>query len=240
MSALFVSDLHLDASRPAATEAFLDFLQTAVNPNDRLYILGDLFEYWIGDDDPNAHYRAVLAGLRALTDSGARCFVMHGNRDFMLGEDFTTETGTELLFDPTLIYVGEHSVLIGHGDLLCSDDLNYQRLRRIVRNPLTQSIVRSLPLSFRHWLANRTRARSKQNYERKAPEILDVNQKTVEQTMREFNVDVILHGHTHRRAIHRFELDGQERMRIVLGDWYQEGSVLRWDDAGPAMAPLSF
>ncbi len=133
MATLFVSDLHLDGSRPAATDAFLNFLDHEAAAADALYILGDLFEFWIGDDDPDAEYQRVIAAIAKLTATGVRCHIMHGNRDFMLGRKFFKASGTIFLHDPTLIYVGDKSVLLSHGDVLCTDDVGYQRFRKIVR-----------------------------------------------------------------------------------------------------------
>ena len=129
MEVLFVSDLHLDASRPAATEAFLRFLNADARQADSLYILGDLFEYWISDEDQNPHYQTIIKALAETAASGVRCYIMHGNRDFMLGKRFERESGTTLIHDPTLIYAGEKSILLSHGDTLCTDDTSYQRFR---------------------------------------------------------------------------------------------------------------
>ena len=240
METLFVSDLHLDSSRPEATAAFLRFLASAAHDADTLYILGDLFEYWVGDDDPNPHHRKIIAALAELTSSGTRCFAMHGNRDFMLGERFATETGVVLLHDPTLIYVEGCTVLISHGDLLCTDDVSYQRFRKIARSPWLQRVINALPLGIRHRLAATTRQRSAVAYEHKAEAILDVNQLAVEKWLQEYQTHIILHGHTHRPAVHEFEVAQHAYKRIVLGDWYTQGSVLRWDNDGPELAVVNF
>jgi UDP-2,3-diacylglucosamine hydrolase len=237
---LFVSDLHLDASRPAATSAFLRFLKDDASKADALYILGDLFEYWVGDDDPNEHYQEVVTALAKLNQAGVRGYFMHGNRDFLVGDDFARAAGVTLLFDPTLIYAGQSSVLISHGDQFCTDDIAYQRYRRLVRKPWLQRAFGSLPLSVRHRLAGVIRGKSQQSYGSKPPEILDVNQPAIEQAMRDHNVTILLHGHTHRPAIHEFKLAGNAAKRIVLGDWYQSGSVLRWDEDGPSLTELKF
>jgi UDP-2,3-diacylglucosamine hydrolase len=240
VTVLFVSDLHLDAARPRATQAFLDFLAGDARKARTLYILGDLFEYWVGDDDPNPHHQQVVTALAELTVSGTRCFALHGNRDFMLGKRFAAASGVVLLHDPTLIYVGGSSVLISHGDMLCTDDISYQRFRTIVRTPWVQFIYRSLPLSIRHRIAAQMRSGSSAAYEAKASEIFDVNQTAVEACLREYQVQILLHGHTHRPAIHEFTLDHRDCLRIVLGDWYTQGSVLRWDDGGPQLTAFDF
>jgi UDP-2,3-diacylglucosamine hydrolase len=240
MAVLFVSDLHLDASRPAATNAFRLFLNKEACQVDALYILGDLFEYWISDDDQNPHYREIIDALAALTTAGTKCYIMHGNRDFMLGRRFTQESGTTLLHDPTLIYAGGQSVLISHGDMLCTDDLGYQRFRRVVRSVWFQRIYTALPFFFKRRLAIKARSKSGASMGDKQPEILDVNQQAVADIMKLYKVDTLLHGHTHRPAIHQFETDGKTMTRIVLGDWYESGSVLRWDQAGPQLSTLNF
>jgi len=235
VATLFVSDLHLDGSRPAATDAFLNFLNNEAVSADAVYILGDLFEFWIGDDDPDSEYGRVTAALAKLTATGVRCHIMHGNRDFMLGRAFFKASGTIFLHDPTLIYVGGQSVLLSHGDVLCTDDIGYQRFRRIVRNPVVQKIYNSMPFSWRQRITLKIRGSSKANYGSKPPEILDVNQQAVEHFLREYGVRTLLHGHTHRPAIHRFSMDDQETTRIVLGDWYGRSSVLKWDSNGPEL-----
>jgi UDP-2,3-diacylglucosamine hydrolase len=238
VASFFISDLHLDNSRPDATRAFLEFLKSDAMSADAVYILGDLFEYWIGDDDPDPHYVAITAALGHLTARGVRCFVMHGNRDFMLGPGFLRGSGTVLLPDPTLIYVGGESVLLSHGDVLCTDDIGYQRFRRIVRQPLMQTLYNSMPFGWRKFVTMRIRGASMANYgKEQRPAILDVNQQAVEQFMRQYGVNTLLHGHTHRPAIHSFDLDGKMATRIVLGDWYDGSSILRWDDHGPRLQP---
>ncbi len=240
LSSLFISDLHLDASRPAATDAFLRFLNDEAARSNALYILGDLFEYWIGDDAYSAHDRSVIEALARLTNSGVRCFIMHGNRDFLLGDKFCRDSGAILIADPTLIYVGGESVLLSHGDFLCTDDVGYQRFRKIVRSTVFRSIYPRLPMSLKQWLAQTARKKSVNSHGFKPPEILDVNQAAVEKTLTEFEVRTILHGHTHRPGIHEFSLNDGTVRRIVLGDWYTQGSVLRWSDAGPELAALPF
>jgi UDP-2,3-diacylglucosamine hydrolase len=231
VTTLFISDLHLDKSRPDITRQFLDFLESEASQAERLYILGDLFEAWIGDDDPDPDKRSVVVALRKLNERGVRCFVMHGNRDFMLGKQFGAESGTTLIDDGIVVTVSGRKVLLMHGDTLCTDDHSYQRLRRIVRNPIVQWIMRSLSLAQREKLAVRMRAGSKAHIEaadRSKPYVMDVNQDAVANAFREHDVDCLIHGHTHRPAIHEVTVDGRSCTRIVLGDWYEQGSVLRW------------
>lgn len=242
MPTLFISDLHLDGARPDITDQFLSFLQSEARGAQALYILGDLFEAWIGDDDPDADKQRIIQALRSLTDSGVACYVMHGNRDFLLGKRFCAETGTRMLEDSTAIDLYGRRVLLLHGDTLCIDDPAYQRLRRIVRNPVVQFVLRNLSLRQRQKLAQKMRAGSKAHIDamdKAAPYIMDVNAQEVVRTLQEYGVDCMIHGHTHRPAIHDVVLpDGRTATRIVLGDWYDQGSVLRWDETGYELAGL--
>jgi UDP-2,3-diacylglucosamine hydrolase len=238
---LFISDLHLDGSRPEITAQFLEFLEREGRHARALYILGDLFEAWIGDDDPDPDKRRVIAALRAVRDAGADCFLMHGNRDFLIGSRFCRETGMRLLPDGTVIDLYGRKVLLMHGDLLCTDDHAYQRLRRIVRNPLVQFTLRRLTLKQRQRLAERMREGSKEHIasmDKAAPEIMDVNADAVLRTFARYGVDCMIHGHTHRPAVHEVDVDGGKAIRIVLGDWYEQGSVLRWNERGYQLSVL--
>jgi UDP-2,3-diacylglucosamine hydrolase len=242
VTTLFISDLHLDGARPDITAQFLDFLDREARRAKALYILGDLFEAWIGDDDPDPDKRRVLQGLRSITSAGVKTFLIHGNRDFLIGKRFCRETGVELLNDGTLIDVYGRRVLLMHGDLLCTDDHAYQRLRRIVRNPIVQFVLRRLSLRRRQRLAERMREGSKEHIksmDMAAPQIMDVNQDEVRRTFERYGVDCMIHGHTHRPAVHETEIGGRKAVRIVLGDWYEQGSVLRWDERGFELAKLS-
>lgn len=237
---LFISDLHLDGARPAITEQFIEFLDTDASQAERLYVLGDLFEAWIGDDDPDPDKQRVIRALRALT-ARVPCFVMHGNRDFLLGTRFCANTGAKLIDDGTVIDVYGRRVLLLHGDTLCTDDHSYQRLRRTVRNPLVQLILRSLSLKQRQRLAAKMRAGSQAHIDamdKAQPYIMDVNADAVTAAFRAHRVDCMIHGHTHRPAIHALTVDGQPATRIVLGDWYEQGSVLRWTPHGYELAGL--
>lgn len=232
MKTLFVSDLHLDAASPEIARRFHAFLAGEARSAEALYILGDLFEAWLGDDDPDPAARATVGALRALTDSGVPVFVMHGNRDFLIGERFCRETGATLLPDGTVIDLhGERAVLM-HGDALCTDDASYQRLRRIVRNPVVRGLFRIMTLDQRRALAARLRAGSRAHVGMTAPEIMDVNADAVAQAFRMAGVRTMIHGHTHRPAIHPLEVDGAPAKRIVLGDWYTQGSVLEASPGG--------
>jgi UDP-2,3-diacylglucosamine hydrolase len=229
MSRLFVSDVHLDASAPAAVEQFLSFLKTHAADAEALYILGDLFELWIGDDEVDADKRVVTSALRALTSSGVACFVLHGNRDFLLGRGFCDDTGCRLLPDPVVAEFDGERVLLTHGDALCVDDHSYQELRSIVRTASWQRRFLALPLSDRELLANQARAGSRQHTSRTIPKIMDVNSDAVARAYRVAGVRRIIHGHTHRPAVHDTTVDGIPVQRIVLGAWYEQGSYLVYE-----------
>ena len=231
MARLFVSDLHLDSAAPAANEQFLAFLRTHAAGVEALYILGDMFESWIGDDETDAQKARICAGLRALTSSGVACFVLHGNRDFLLGEQFCERTGARLLPDPVVAELDGERVLVTHGDALCTDDHSYQELRSTVRDAEWQRRFLSLPLAVREQFANRARAGSKAHTTRTAPVIMDVNQEAVLTAFRATHTRRMVHGHTHRPGRHEYTVDGEPAERIVLGAWYEEGSYL-WSEAG--------
>ena len=238
MKTLFVSDLHLDAAHPGIGRQFEAFLETEARSAEALYILGDLFEAWLGDDDPDPAARAAVRALRALTDAGVPVFLMHGNRDFLIGERFCLETGAKLLADGTVVELYGERVLLMHGDALCTDDVNYQRLRRIVRNPVVRAVFRIMTLEQRRALARRLRAGSREHVGMTAPEIMDVNAAAVAQAMRDAGVRTMIHGHTHRPAVHTLEIDGAPAKRIVLGDWYTQGSVLDVSPGGYELRTL--
>ncbi|MBW4050873.1 MAG: UDP-2,3-diacylglucosamine diphosphatase [Proteobacteria bacterium] len=223
---VFVSDVHLDAAAPDAQWQFLEFLRTQAAGARALYILGDLFEAWVGDDDAGGERAAVLTALRELTASGVACFFLHGNRDFLIGEDFCRETGCQLLPDPVIAQLDDERVLLTHGDAFCTDDHAYQELRSIVRTPVWQRRFLALPLSDRQLLANEARAGSRAHTTRSVPQVMDVNAAAVTAAFKAARVRRIIHGHTHRPAVHDALVDGQPVQRIVLGAWYEQGSYL--------------
>lgn len=232
---LFISDLHLCSStRPAITRQFVDFLQTTASQADALYILGDLFEYWAGDDDlSDLRHRDILEALRHLSAGGTRLYFMHGNRDFLLGKDFAEATQATLLADPTMLELYGRRALLSHGDALCTDDIEYQAFRQQVRTPAWQQQFLSQPLAERKAQIEALRQRSEQEKSRKAESIMDVNQNAVHDLLREHGYpQLLIHGHTHRPARHVVELDGHVCERWVLGDWYEQGSCLRCDASG--------
>lgn len=238
MTTLFISDLHLEADRPDIGKQFLDFLQTEANEADDLYILGDLFEAWVGDDDPNTHYFTIKRALRKLVDRSIPVYFMHGNRDFMIGGEFANETGVEILKDPYRVTMYGQKALLSHGDVLCTDDVQYQRIRKMTRDPDWQATMRAKPLKDRLRMAEEARRQSLEQTLNLSMEITDVNQEAVVKAIRKYNVDVLLHGHTHRPAIHPIDLGRRKAKRIVLGDWYTQGSVVRWDSRGPKLEQL--
>jgi UDP-2,3-diacylglucosamine hydrolase len=230
MATLFISDLHLSAERPAITALFLSFLKERARGSDALYILGDLFEYWIGDDAcAEAEYGPIVEGLRALTESGVPVHVMHGNRDFLLGEEFARQTGSRLLADPTVVDLHGIPTLLMHGDSLCTDDVEYQRFRAYVRSPAMIQAFLAKPLLERDAIVRGYREMSKTATSSKMAEIMDVNAGAVDTALRNHGVPRLIHGHTHRPATHDLSVDGKRAQRIVLGDWYEQGSVLRCD-----------
>ncbi len=238
MTTLFVSDLHLEADRPDIADQFLKFLETEALHADALYILGDLFESWVGDDDPNEHYAWIKQGLRKLSRKNIPVFFMHGNRDFMIGADFAAETAITILPDPCITEIHGQKVLLSHGDAYCTDDVEYQAVRKMTRDPQWQAMMLAKPLEERLAFAEQARAASQAHSGNIDQNIADVNQNAIENALREAEVSLMLHGHTHRPAVHEFEIDGQPAGRIVLGDWYEHGSVVRWDDDGPALNSL--
>jgi UDP-2,3-diacylglucosamine hydrolase len=226
---LFVSDVHLDAGAPEALDQFLDFLRTHVADAEALYILGDLFEVWVGDDDPDPAKARVCEGLRALTARGVGCFILHGNRDFLLGRDFCDRTGSRLLADPVIADFDGERVLLTHGDALCTDDHSYQELRSTVRTPEWQRRFLALPLENRELIANQARAGSKEHTARTVPNIMDVNEDAVSTAYRATRVRRIIHGHTHRPGVHDTMIEGEPAQRLVLGAWYEQGSYIRYE-----------
>jgi len=238
VAALFISDLHIDAERPAITARFLAFLRNEARHADALYVLGDLFESWVGDDAPDPDQSAVLAALKSLTDGGTACFVMRGNRDFLLGGRFCELSGAELLPDPIVLTLYGRRVLVMHGDALCTDDASYQRLRATVRDAGWQRRFLALSVGARRALAGAARDGSRAHTAGLAGDIADVNPASVARVLRDAGTTALVHGHTHRPAVHELSVDGRPCVRIVLGDWYDQGSVLRWDERGYALSPL--
>lgn len=235
---LLISDLHLEMERPDITRAFLHFLATRACQAEALYILGDFFEVWIGDDAMTPFQQSIADALRALSERGTRIYLMHGNRDFMLGKGFCRAAGCTLLGDPSVVELGGERVLLMHGDSLCTRDEGYMRLRRLLRNPLSLFILRNLPLSTRRKLARKLRNESRVQTRMKASDIIDVTPELIPRVLAEHGVRTLIHGHTHRPATHELEVDGRPARRIVLGDWDQQGWALQVDESGFQQAPF--
>ncbi|MQG95154.1 UDP-2,3-diacylglucosamine diphosphatase [Pseudomonas sp. MN1F] len=237
---LLISDLHLQEERPDITRAFLDLLDGRARHAKALYILGDFFEAWIGDDAMTPFQQSICQALRQLSDSGTAIYLMHGNRDFLIGQDFCAAAGCTLLADPSVIELGGEQVLLMHGDTLCTRDLAYMKMRRYLRNPVSLWILRHLPLTTRQKLARKLRSESRAQTRMKATEIVDVTPEEVPKVMAAHGVRTLVHGHTHRPAIHKLVVDGEPARRIVLGDWDRRGWTLQVDGQGFALEPFEF
>ncbi|QXG49158.1 UDP-2,3-diacylglucosamine diphosphatase [Pseudomonas viridiflava] len=237
---LLISDLHLEQERPDITRAFLDLLAGRARTAESLYILGDFFEAWIGDDAMSPFQLSICKALRELSDSGTRIFLMHGNRDFMIGKGFCKAAGCTLLADPTVVQLNGEPVLLMHGDSLCTRDVGYIRMRRYLRHPLTLFILRHLPLKTRHKLARKLRNESRAKTRMKANDIVDVTPEEVPRIMQQFGVHTLIHGHTHRPAIHKLQLGNVAARRIVLGDWDRQGWALQVDEQGFSLGSFDF
>lgn len=235
---LLISDLHLEEQRPDITEAFLTFLRTRAPQASALYILGDFFEVWIGDDGMSPFQHQIADALRKLSERGTKVYLMHGNRDFLIGRAFCRAANCTLLKDPSLIEIEGQPALLMHGDSLCTLDVDYMKLRRWLRNPISLFILRHLPLATRHKLARKLRNESHAQTRMKAREIVDVTQTEVERIMHKYGVRTLIHGHTHRPAEHHFELNGKPAIRWVLGDWDKQGWALQIDDTGFQQSPF--
>ena len=229
MTTLFISDLHLQPQKPAVVQAFLQFIQTQTQGIDALYILGDLFEAWIGDDFNNAFSDAIKAALSSLRARDVPVFLIHGNRDFLIGELFATQTGCQILSDPTLIDLYGIPTLLMHGDTLCTDDTAYLEFRRMVRNPDWQKELLGKSIPDRLAIAQNLRDVSKEKTGGKTAQIMDVTRSEVERVMSEHQVQRLIHGHTHRPQVHQLSIANTPAERIVLGDWDKHGWVLKVD-----------
>lgn len=235
---LFIADLHLSHETPAVTAGFLRFLQQDVIHAEALYILGDLFETWMGDDDPQPLYREIANALRTLKQHGIPCYFIHGNRDFLLGHRFADESGMILLPQELVLNLYGKRILILHGDTLCTDDKNYQRLRRTFHRHWLQKLFLVLPLRLRQRIAARLRAGSKHANRRKNAAIMDVNQPAVITAFQQHQVQWMIHGHTHRPAVH--DVKGICAQRAVLGAWHYQGSIVRVDENAVTLSYFPF
>ncbi len=225
---LFISDLHLSAERPDIIQLCLSFLDTQAAKAKQLYILGDLVEYWLGDDNPDSGIEIVFNKLKQLSEQGLAIFLMHGNRDFLMGEALANRCGCQLINDPYIADLNGEKVLLMHGDTLCTDDTAYQELRLMLRNPAWQRDFLSKPISERQQMALALREKSQQETQAKDSEIMDVNADAVSQAFAQHKIQLMIHGHTHRPNIHHYE---GKLTRIVLGDWYKHGNYLAYTNS---------
>lgn len=226
----FISDLHLQESQPETTRAFLDFLAGPAREGSALWILGDLFEAWTGDDALRLPFNARIAdALAELCASGVRTQLIVGNRDFLLGKRFAARSGVEIVREPALLDLGGHVTVLMHGDAQCTDDVSYQKLRRTVRHPVWQLMFLALPSSVRNRIASGARAQSELSKQEKSMHIMDVNAEAIGQAFRSSGASWMIHGHTHRPASHASEVDGKACTRYVLPDWHQDACGLKWD-----------
>ena len=232
MRALFISDLHLTPECPAVVRAFCHYLSNRATEADALYILGDFFEYWVGDDAMSEFEFDIARQLRQYTDTGRPIYLMPGNRDFSIGKSFRKQAGITWLRDPTLVELNQRKILLLHGDSLCTLDQQYQRRRRFFLNPVVLNLLLLTPLSYRKNLGARLRRQSEKQNMEKSREIMDVTPTAVVQVMEKFQVDTLIHGHTHRPAIHDVALNQGMGKRYVLGDWTDKGWEIELNDNG--------
>ena len=224
---LFISDLHLAPERPAIIELFIKFLDQQASKVNELYILGDLVEYWLGDDDTAVGLDAVFNKMKQLADAGLTIYLMHGNRDFLMGEQLAERAGCQLIHEPYIADLNGKPALLMHGDTLCTDDVRYQELRLMLRNPAWQQDFLNKALAEREMMAKALREKSTEETQAKDADIMDVNASSVSDAFKNHDINLLIHGHTHRPAIHKLK---NNQTRIVLGDWYKTGSVLEFTD----------
>jgi len=237
MTYFFISDLHLNIHEASITQLFYRFTAT-LQPKDHLYILGDFFNAWVGDDAINDVDRDIQKHLRSLVDKNIQIYMLYGNRDFLMKDGFFKTTGVTFLKDETVIELNGIKTLLMHGDSLCSDDKKYLKYKRVVRNPLVQYCFLALPKSLRYRIAEKLRQNSQKRFDR-TKMLIDVNQQSVIETMKKHQVYQLIHGHTHLPGTHQFEIDRQPATRIVLGAWHDKGSVLKVDGYGDELVEFA-
>lgn len=241
MTTLLISDLHLHAGAPEIAKGFLAYLDREARHAEALYILGDFFEAWIGDDYQGDFEKQIVAALGQLTAGGTRLYFMHGNRDFLVGDGFAQATGATLLTDPSVVDLGGRQVMLMHGDSLCTRDEAYMKFRAMARDPQWQAQILAMPVEQRLELARNLRSQSGDANSNKAEDIMDVTPDEVVRAMREQGVHTLIHGHTHRPAVHDLQIDGESAQRIVLGDWQADGGwEVRVEGSGaPELRPFA-
>ncbi|WNC73512.1 UDP-2,3-diacylglucosamine diphosphatase [Thalassotalea psychrophila] len=233
MLTYFIADLHLTQEREDITDCFLSFLRNEAPKAEKLYILGDFFEFWVGDDDDDKFVLDIAAQLKVLSANGTDLFFIVGNRDFLLGKKYAKKAGMTLLPDIQVIDLYGTKAVIMHGDSLCTNDLEYMKFRKKSRSWWWQTIVRCLPLSTRKNMARKYRAKVAMRPENHKPqEIMDVTPIEVVKTLEQYNSQLMIHGHTHRPDVHQLSANGKDAQRIVLGDWYEQGSYLKVTENG--------
>jgi len=239
MATYFISDLHLERIESPITNIFTAFLDD-LNQNDSLYILGDLFESWIGDDNVSELSQYISDRLLMLSERDISVAIMHGNRDFLIGEDFCKASSIKLINDPRIIEIDTKKVMLTHGDELCTDDSEYQAFRSVVRNPLWQKDFLNFPISKREKIAGEAKDASKDSKENKAMEIMDVNTDAVLKAFNDHDIEIMIHGHTHRPNIHKVSNEGKNLTRYVLGDWSKNSAIiLKWNEAEVELIDLA-
>jgi len=229
MAIYFISDLHLEPAQKAITDGFLSFIDS-LNDAEALYILGDFFEVWMGDDYSNDYIELINQTLRKCAAKGTKIYFMHGNRDFLIGQAWCKNTNCELLEESKLITLGDESILLMHGDSLCTDDIDYMKARIMLRNPQWQQQFLAQSIPERIEFAKQARSESKESQQGKSYDIMDVNQTAVDEALSSANCSTLIHGHTHRPNIHNWNFEGQERIRYVLGDWGDKGWYIKWQE----------
>ncbi|MGP1945236.1 MAG: UDP-2,3-diacylglucosamine diphosphatase [Arsenophonus sp. ET-KM2-MAG3] len=227
MAILFIADLHLNEKEPIITIGFLHFLSEQASHAKALYILGDFFDYWIGDDYQNSLHKTIAKKLKELQNKGVLCYFIHGNRDFLINKKFAKESGLTLLSEEKVLTLHGYTILILHGDTLCTDNISYQRYRKRVCNRYLQKLFLLLPLSIRYFILKKIRKNSQSRAQFNLKYFRDVNKQTVINKFRKYQVDLMIHGHTHQSAIHKINIDTRILYRVVLGDWHQNGSVIK-------------
>ncbi|EKO3418326.1 UDP-2,3-diacylglucosamine diphosphatase [Vibrio fluvialis] len=239
MHTLFISDLHLTPNRPDITHCFTQFMRSEATKADALYVLGDLFDFWIGDDDPTSFAEQIKQEFKHLTSNGVPCYFIHGNRDFLIGRRFAKETGVTLLDEEAVVDLYGTSAVILHGDTLCTEDVRYLAFREKVHQPWLQWIFNRLPYFIKKRIVAKIQTDIRSDKSQKAMEIMDVTPNEVVHVMDKYGVELMIHGHTHRPAIHQVN-DGSQKTRIVLGDWYTQGSVLVYSNNGYSLENRRF
>lgn len=240
MQQLFVSDLHLEDARPDITRAFFHLLDQLHGQYEELYLLGDIFEVWLGDDTPSTGAHQLAEKLHAIASQGVRIFLMHGNRDFLIGQAYADRCGASLIQEPWLLTVSGKKALLMHGDVLCTQDVDYLAFRQMVRNPTWQSAFLSKPIAERIAIGRELREKSQASAKEKADTIMDVTPAEVVTIMEQHQIELLIHGHTHRPAVHAVALASSNGTRMVLGDWYKMGWYILADKDAARLVPFSF